>query len=303
MRGFIHWLASRSLAADICSARLRRPVGPGYGGQPEGVLTSGGGRVGGGPASLQRSMLVSWRGTSLSSGVRGGWLRFQLETPPSKPPDRAVAAPCGVRRYPNDGGRIAFPRCRCDRHKKSRWSNAGCRQTRSWLNSALRLAKLAQGIRRVLSEWPAMSKRAERTRQRPFDSPGSLRAFDVFSPSGENTSNGGERGIRTLGTGCYQYDGLANRCFRPLSHLSVQGGGKVGDGGGLVKREFGMRRGRGEGGGEGNIQYSIFNVQEEREQRTGDRGPRLGGSRSSNKQRPTTNDQQPTTNSGVSLRR
>jgi hypothetical protein len=71
----------------------------------------------------------------------------------------------------------------------------------------------------------------------------------------------------------------------------------------LVKREFGMRRGRGEGGGEGNIQYSIFNVQEEREQRTGDRGPRLGGSRSSNKQRPTTNDQQPTTNSGVSLRR
>ena len=36
-----------------------------------------------------------------------------------------------------------------------------------------------------------MSKRAERTRQRPFDSPGSLRAFDVFSPIGENTSNGG----------------------------------------------------------------------------------------------------------------
>ena len=126
--------------------------------RPGGGLTSGGGRGGGGSASLQRSMLVSWRGTSLSAGVRGGWLRFQLETPPSRPPDRAVAAPCGVRRHPSDGGRIAFPRCRCGRHKRNRWSNAGCRQTRSWLNSALRLARLAQGIRRVLSEWPAMSQ-------------------------------------------------------------------------------------------------------------------------------------------------
>ena len=42
--------------------------------------------------------------------------------------------------------------------------------------------------------------------------------------------NGGERGIRTLGTGYYQYDGLANRCFRPLSHLSAQDGEKVGEG-------------------------------------------------------------------------
>ena len=30
----------------------------------------------------------------------------------------------------------------------------------------------------------------------------------------------GERGIRTLGTGINQYNGLANRRFRPLSHLS-----------------------------------------------------------------------------------
>jgi hypothetical protein len=49
--------------------------------------------------------------------------------------------------------------------------------------------------------------------------------------------NGGERGIRTLGTGYYQYDGLANRCFRPLSHLSTQGGKKVGEGAGGVKSE------------------------------------------------------------------
>ena len=32
---------------------------------------------------------------------------------------------------------------------------------------------------------------------------------------------GGEGGIRTLGSALRHYDGLANRCFRPLSHLSV----------------------------------------------------------------------------------
>lgn|GEM_PF-32445 len=32
---------------------------------------------------------------------------------------------------------------------------------------------------------------------------------------------GGEGGIRTPGTGLGPYDGLANRCFRPLSHLSA----------------------------------------------------------------------------------
>ncbi len=33
-------------------------------------------------------------------------------------------------------------------------------------------------------------------------------------------SSGGEGGIRTLGSALRHYDGLANRCFRPLSHLS-----------------------------------------------------------------------------------
>jgi hypothetical protein len=33
---------------------------------------------------------------------------------------------------------------------------------------------------------------------------------------------GGEAGIRTLGTGLSPYNGLANRRFRPLSHLTVQ---------------------------------------------------------------------------------
>ena len=36
--------------------------------------------------------------------------------------------------------------------------------------------------------------------------------------------NGGEGGIRTPGRGLGPYDGLANRCFRPLSHLSAAAG-------------------------------------------------------------------------------
>jgi hypothetical protein len=34
-----------------------------------------------------------------------------------------------------------------------------------------------------------------------------------------DTSNG-EAGIRTRGKGLYPYDGLANRCLKPLGHLS-----------------------------------------------------------------------------------
>ncbi len=34
------------------------------------------------------------------------------------------------------------------------------------------------------------------------------------------SGSGGEGEIRTPGTGLGPYDGLANRCFRPLSHLS-----------------------------------------------------------------------------------
>jgi hypothetical protein len=37
----------------------------------------------------------------------------------------------------------------------------------------------------------------------------------------EGESNGGEAGIRTLGTGLSPYNGLANRRFRPLSHLTA----------------------------------------------------------------------------------
>ncbi len=48
-------------------------------------------------------------------------------------------------------------------------------------------------------------------------------------PPGSKTINesggktGGEAGIRTLGTGVSPYNGLANRRFRPLSHLTVCG--------------------------------------------------------------------------------
>ena len=37
-----------------------------------------------------------------------------------------------------------------------------------------------------------------------------------------NVVYGGEGGIRTLGRALRPYDGLANRCFRPLSHLSAR---------------------------------------------------------------------------------
>jgi chaperonin GroES len=36
----------------------------------------------------------------------------------------------------------------------------------------------------------------------------------------DRIKSGGEGGIRTLGSAFRHYDGLANRCFRPLSHLS-----------------------------------------------------------------------------------
>ena len=39
---------------------------------------------------------------------------------------------------------------------------------------------------------------------------------DLLSNDNEN----GEGGIRTPGTGVYPYDGLANRCLKPLGHLS-----------------------------------------------------------------------------------
>ncbi len=37
--------------------------------------------------------------------------------------------------------------------------------------------------------------------------------------SSDDNENG-EGGIRTPGTGVYPYDGLANRCLKPLGHLS-----------------------------------------------------------------------------------
>jgi hypothetical protein len=37
----------------------------------------------------------------------------------------------------------------------------------------------------------------------------------------DSENSGGEGGIRTLGTGISQYNGLANRRIRPLCHLSV----------------------------------------------------------------------------------
>lgn len=40
--------------------------------------------------------------------------------------------------------------------------------------------------------------------------------------TGLETKTGGEAGIRTLGRGLSPYNGLANRRFRPLSHLTAR---------------------------------------------------------------------------------
>ncbi len=40
--------------------------------------------------------------------------------------------------------------------------------------------------------------------------------------SSSNDTKNGEGGIRTRGRGVYPYDGLANRCLKPLGHLSKQ---------------------------------------------------------------------------------
>ena len=42
------------------------------------------------------------------------------------------------------------------------------------------------------------------------------------SGNGEKLENGGDGGIRTLGTGLNQYNGLANRRLKPLGHVSVR---------------------------------------------------------------------------------
>ena len=40
---------------------------------------------------------------------------------------------------------------------------------------------------------------------------------------GQNKTNGGEAGIRTLGRGLSPYNGLANRRLQPLGHLTCRG--------------------------------------------------------------------------------
>ncbi len=46
--------------------------------------------------------------------------------------------------------------------------------------------------------------------------------YAFLSLAGASAENGtGEGGIRTPGAGYFPHDGLANRCFKPLSHLSI----------------------------------------------------------------------------------
>ena len=55
---------------------------------------------------------------------------------------------------------------------------------------------------------------SEASRRVPEDLPRRQRASDA-------SEVGGEAGIRTLGTTLRSYNGLANRRFRPLSHLTA----------------------------------------------------------------------------------
>src|SRR5262245_11593602 len=46
------------------------------------------------------------------------------------------------------------------------------------------------------------------------------RRVPIFKGVRKRKGSGGERGIRTLGRALRPYDGLANRWFKPLTHLS-----------------------------------------------------------------------------------
>ncbi len=72
-------------------------------------------------------------------------------------------------------------------------------------------------FKRIPQQAPANSeRRAKPLRPPPMAGRGSKPRVEslLFSMAG------GEGGIRTLGRALRPYDGLANRCFRPLSHLS-----------------------------------------------------------------------------------
>ena len=65
-----------------------------------------------------------------------------------------------------------------------------------------------------------IAKRRDHMQKNDFrmKSPRQPRGSLVSGPDTE--AYGGEGGIRTPGSALRHYDGLANRCFRPLSHLS-----------------------------------------------------------------------------------
>jgi hypothetical protein len=112
-------------------------------------------------------------------------------------------------------------------------------------NPSIRLTQEAQG---------AQKERKRRSGQ-PFSRQGRGERKGAFVGGGAGIGaqkNGGERGIRTLGTDYYQYDGLANRCFRPLSHLSAglgehRGCGGRGQASFLPESVFVMANSRGSG--------------------------------------------------------
>ena len=75
------------------------------------------------------------------------------------------------------------------------------------------------GIRRCCGE-AAEEVAPSRVHSAPFPGSELCKAGNLLIFNHFPTENGGERGIRTLGRDLNPYGGLANHCFKPLSHLS-----------------------------------------------------------------------------------
>ena len=169
---------------------------------------------------LSGPQTVAWRGHEPPEPVAGsGGLAVERRRRPCRPTGavRKAVREISPRRSP--GLAAALPHARPARIPKIH------RKMDLFRSSPIPRHRSSRFCRRIWPLSPLPKKSSNLSAQR-------LIRCCMFStrPSGPMCSkikrqgNGGERGIRTLGTGYYQYDGLANRCFRPLSHLSAQGG-------------------------------------------------------------------------------
>ena len=63
-------------------------------------------------------------------------------------------------------------------------------------------------------------ERVDGTRVRPVKNCENATSLRVSQTCSLSIQHNGEGGIRTPGAGVYPHDGLANRCLKPLGHLS-----------------------------------------------------------------------------------